>query len=40
MVKKKYYEIRGWDKTTGIPTQAKLDELGLGDVAQAASGIS
>ena len=30
----------GGIKTTGIPTQAKLDELGLGDVAQAASDIS
>ena len=24
-----YYEIRGWDKKTGIPTAAKLNELGL-----------
>jgi len=24
-----YYEIRGWDKTTGIPTRSKLEELGL-----------
>ena len=24
-----YYEIRGWDKRTGIPTAAKLKELGL-----------
>lgn len=24
-----YFEARGWDTKTGIPTQAKLDELGL-----------
>jgi aldehyde:ferredoxin oxidoreductase len=24
-----YYELRGWDKETGIPTDSKLDELGL-----------
>ncbi len=27
-----YYEFRGWDKQTGKPTAAKLDELGLGDI--------
>ena len=27
-----YYEFRGWDKTTGRPTAAKLKELGLGDI--------
>ena len=25
-----YYEIAGWDKTTGMPTKTKLEELGLG----------
>lgn len=25
-----YYELAGWDKTSGQPTQAKLEELGLG----------
>ena len=25
----RYYEIRGWDKTTGRPTMEKLTELGL-----------
>jgi aldehyde:ferredoxin oxidoreductase len=25
-----YYEMAGWDKATGMPTQAKLNELGLG----------
>ncbi|GAI84696.1 unnamed protein product, partial [marine sediment metagenome] len=27
------YEYSGWDKTTGWPTRAKLEELGLKDVA-------
>lgn len=29
-----YYEIRGWDKNTGIPTREKLLELGLDDAAK------
>jgi aldehyde:ferredoxin oxidoreductase len=28
-----YYAARGWEKETGIPTQKKLNELGLVDVA-------
>ncbi|MFC1905462.1 aldehyde ferredoxin oxidoreductase family protein [Chloroflexota bacterium] len=28
-----YYELRGWDKTTGIPNTKKLVELGLDDIA-------
>jgi len=28
-----FYELRGWDKTTGRPTREKLEELGLKDVA-------
>ncbi|MBW2030453.1 MAG: aldehyde ferredoxin oxidoreductase family protein [Deltaproteobacteria bacterium] len=28
-----YYEARGWDVTTGIPTRRKLEELGLAYVA-------
>ena len=28
-----YYELAGWDKATGRPTPAKLEELGLGWVA-------
>jgi len=28
-----YYELRGWDKKTGRPTQATLHRLGLDDVA-------
>jgi aldehyde:ferredoxin oxidoreductase len=29
----KYYELSGWDAAKGWPTRAKLEELGLGDVA-------
>jgi len=29
-----YYEARGWDPETGKPTRAKLQALGLGDVAK------
>ena len=29
----KYYELSGWDLTSGCPTRAKLEELGLRDVA-------
>jgi aldehyde:ferredoxin oxidoreductase len=32
-MKDEYYDIRGWDKKTGIPTREKLEELGLGEVA-------
>jgi aldehyde:ferredoxin oxidoreductase len=28
-----YYENRGWDAATGRPTRAKLEQLGLKDVA-------
>jgi len=28
-----YYSIRGWDVATGLQTMAKLDDLGLGDIA-------
>ncbi|MBW1784993.1 MAG: hypothetical protein JRK53_00015 [Deltaproteobacteria bacterium] len=27
-----YYDERGWDKKTGLPTSQKLDELGLRDI--------
>ena len=27
-----YYELAGWDKQTGVPGRAKLEELGLTDV--------
>jgi len=29
----KYYELSGWSLANGCPTRAKLEELGLGDVA-------
>ncbi|MEM2841116.1 MAG: aldehyde ferredoxin oxidoreductase C-terminal domain-containing protein, partial [Candidatus Bathyarchaeia archaeon] len=29
MLKDKYYELRGWDKKTGIPTKETLSRLGL-----------
>jgi len=32
-LKDRYYELRGWDVNTGWPTRAKLEELGLEDVA-------
>jgi aldehyde:ferredoxin oxidoreductase len=30
-----YYDHRGWDRDTGWPTRAKLEELGLPDAAEA-----
>jgi aldehyde:ferredoxin oxidoreductase len=27
---KEYYQARGWDIKTGVPTKKKLNELGLG----------
>jgi aldehyde:ferredoxin oxidoreductase len=33
-MKDEYYDIRGWDKTTGVPNREKLEELGLNDVAE------
>ncbi|SPF50504.1 putative Tungsten-containing aldehyde ferredoxin oxidoreductase [Syntrophobacter sp. SbD1] len=32
-MKDEYYELRGWNKESGVPTRAKLEELGLRDVA-------
>lgn len=29
----RYYKLRGWDVSTGVPTRAKLEELGLKDIA-------
>lgn len=34
-MKNEYYEQRGWDTATGIPTSEKLDELGLTAVISA-----
>jgi aldehyde:ferredoxin oxidoreductase len=32
-MKKEYYQLRHWDATTGLPTESRLKELGLGDIA-------
>lgn len=32
-MKDEYYRLRGWDIATGLPTESKLIELGLADVA-------
>jgi aldehyde:ferredoxin oxidoreductase len=29
-----YYQVRGWDTETGKPSQEKLLELGLDDIAK------
>jgi aldehyde:ferredoxin oxidoreductase len=33
-MKGEYYELRGWDKASGLQTRAKLEELDLPEVAQ------
>jgi aldehyde:ferredoxin oxidoreductase len=32
-IQDEYYQLRGWDIKTGVPTRAKLEELGLKDIA-------
>lgn len=32
-MKSEYYQLRGWDATTGLQTKTKLEELNLADVA-------
>ncbi len=32
-LKDEYYELRGWDVDSGLPTETKLTELGLQDIA-------
>ncbi len=32
-MKSEYYELRGWDIESGLPTKVRLEELDLGDVA-------
>jgi aldehyde:ferredoxin oxidoreductase len=32
-VKDRYYELRGWNVSDGRPTRAKLEQLGMGEVA-------
>lgn len=34
LMKDEYYEAHGWDKKTSLPTRGKLEELGMGDVAE------
>ncbi len=29
-----YYELRGWDKASGLPTEKRFTELGLGDIGR------
>jgi aldehyde:ferredoxin oxidoreductase len=29
-----YYELRGWDKSSGLQTKQKLAELDLADIAE------
>jgi aldehyde:ferredoxin oxidoreductase len=31
-MKDEYYQLRGWDVTTGLQTRIKLNELGLGSL--------
>jgi len=33
MMKDRYYQLRGWDLTTGVPTRAILESFDLKDVA-------
>ncbi len=37
-MKDEYYEIRGWDLRTGLQKKARLEQLGLGDVAEKLEG--
>jgi len=37
-MKDEYYQIRGWDVPTGFQKRAKLEELGLGRVAEKLAG--
>jgi len=33
-VLQRYYQVRGWDADTGVPTAQKLAELGLNQFSQ------
>jgi aldehyde:ferredoxin oxidoreductase len=39
-MKSEYYQLRGWDKATGLQTKAKLKELGLQDLLLSSSGFN
>jgi aldehyde:ferredoxin oxidoreductase len=32
-MKREYYKLRKWDTATGLPTESRLNDLGLGDIA-------
>jgi aldehyde:ferredoxin oxidoreductase len=32
---REYYELRGWDRDSGIPAESTMRSLGLGDVVAA-----
>jgi aldehyde:ferredoxin oxidoreductase len=38
-LKTEYYQLRGWDRDTGIPTKAKLAELELDDISDEVCGL-
>ncbi len=38
LLKDGYYDYHGWDKKTSLQTKQKLEELGMGDVAQVLAG--
>jgi aldehyde:ferredoxin oxidoreductase len=38
-LKNDYYELRGWDITSGLQTRTKLQELGLEDIAKGLEGL-
>ena len=38
MILEEYYELRGWDKKSSIPTEENLIRLGLADVANELKG--
>ena len=38
-LKNEYYELRGWDMTSGLQTKAKLRELELEDIAEGLDGL-
>lgn len=40
MMLDEYYEIRGWDRKTGIPTRRKLVNLGLSEAAEELEGLT
>jgi len=37
-LKDRFYQLRGWDTDTGVPTRPKLEELGMKDIAHKLEG--